>query len=44
MVNKLRIRKRLNRIKREIKGEEMIKEKIGKTKNTEYFQEFIFMI
>ena len=27
IVNKLRIRKRLNRIKRKIKGEEMIKEK-----------------
>ena len=43
-MNEVRIRKRLNRIKRKIKSEEMIKEKKGKIKNMEYclvFYEFI---
>ena len=36
------MRKRLNRRKRKIKGEEMIKEKKGKIKNMEYQEFMIF--
>ena len=43
-MNEVRIRKRLNRIKRKIKGEGMIKEKKGKIKNMENIEKLITIL